>query len=71
MTQILQINWLTQDSIEFKLIAKNELCDYETQGIAVNKYPNMDPEIDEDANGMAYPVIEYQVIDGGNYLVSE
>ncbi len=68
MTQSLQVNWLTGDSIEFKLLAENGLCDYEFQGIAVNEYPYMDPEIDEDENSVSYPAIAYQVIDGGQLL---
>ena len=65
VSQDLEVNWLTEDTIEFKLLSKNELCDYGFEGIAINKYPKMDSEIDEDENGNSYPAVQYEVIDGG------
>jgi hypothetical protein len=52
---------INDDEIEFKYIVENKIlkCKQQINGIAINKYPEMDPELDEDEEGFGYPVIEY------------
>jgi hypothetical protein len=57
--QRLGVTWLTNDSIEFRLLSEDDICDTDYWGNAENNYPDMDPELDEDENGEPYPASEY------------
>lgn len=57
--QTLGVTWLTKDSIEFRLLSEDDLCDTDYWGNAKNNYADMDPETDEDENGEAYFASEY------------
>jgi hypothetical protein len=57
--QMLGVTWLTNDSIEFRLLSEDDLCDTDYWGYAKNIYPDMDPESDEDENGESYSASEY------------
>jgi hypothetical protein len=57
--QRLGVTWLTSDSIEFRLLSEDELCDTDYWGNAKNKYADMDPESDEDETGESYLSSEY------------
>ncbi len=62
--QTLKVNWLTKDSLEFELSTETELCNYEQSGTAATAR-GLNVEIDEDEYGMAYPALEYFVVEGG------
>jgi hypothetical protein len=57
--QRLGVTWVTSDSIEFRLLSEDELCDTDYWGHAKNKYADMDPESDEDETGDSYLASEY------------
>jgi hypothetical protein len=57
--QRLGITWLTNDSIEFRLLSEDDLCGTDYWGNAKNQYADMDPESDEDENGESYSASEY------------
>jgi hypothetical protein len=57
--QKLGVTWLTNDSIEFRLLSEDDICDTNYWGTAKNNYPDMDPESDEDENGESYLASEY------------
>lgn len=57
--QRLGVTWLTSDSIEFRLLSEDDICDTDYWGTAKNNYPDMDPESDEDENGESYLASEY------------
>lgn len=57
--QRLGVTWLTSDSIEFRLLSEDDLCDTDYWGNAKNKYADMDPESDEDETGESYLASEY------------
>jgi hypothetical protein len=57
--QRLGVTWVTNDSVEFRLFSEDELCDTDYWGNAKNKYPDMDPESDEDETGESYLASEY------------
>jgi hypothetical protein len=57
--QKLGVTWLTNDSIEFRLLSEDDICDTNYWGTAKNNYPDMDPESDEDENGVSYLASEY------------
>lgn len=59
VTQKLGVTWLTKDSIEFRLLSEDDICDTNYWGTAKKNYPNQDPESDEDENGVSYPASEY------------
>ena len=65
LMQSLEVNWLSEDSIQFRLISENLLCHYKISGIAVKKLVDQDKETDENSEGVAYSAIVYAVIDGG------
>ncbi|MFN5168931.1 MAG: hypothetical protein ACK5DD_04860 [Cyclobacteriaceae bacterium] len=67
--QKLGVTWLTNDSIEFRLLSEDGICDTDYWGSAKNNYPDMDPELDEDENGEAYPASEY-VTEQATYSLS-
>lgn len=56
--QLLGVNFLTDTSIQFKIII-NYSDIYKIEGVASRSSVSMDPEIDEDEEGIAYPSIEY------------
>ena len=66
--QRLGVTWLTNDSIEFRLISEDGICDTGYWGNAKNNHPGMDPESDEDENGDSYPSSEY-VKDNDSYTL--
>ncbi len=57
----LTVTWLSSDTVEFEIKSENmsTACERTLRGLAVNHYPDGDPEIDEDEEGNAYPAIEY------------
>jgi hypothetical protein len=57
--QKLGVTWLTNDSIEFRLLSIDDICNTSYWGTAKNNYPDMDPESDEDENGESYLASEY------------
>lgn len=57
--QKLGVTWLTNDSIEFRLLSEDDICGTNYWGTAKNNYPDMDPESDEDENGESYLASEY------------
>lgn len=57
--QTLAVSWIKPDSIEFRLLTEDQLCDTEYWGNAINKFPGSDGEIDEDDNNEAYASVEY------------
>lgn len=59
-TQKLGINWITADSIEYRLRTEDALCETDYSGSAKNKFPEGDAESDEDENGDSYFVTEYR-----------
>lgn len=40
VNQVLFVNWLSKDTIKFRLVSDNDLCNNEHTGIAVNDYPD-------------------------------
>jgi hypothetical protein len=66
--QKLGVTWLTNDSIEFRLLSVDDICDTNYWGTAKNNYPGMDPESDEDENGESYLAYEY-VTETDTYLL--
>jgi hypothetical protein len=61
LKQTVELSRITKTEIRFKLISENKFrgqMNY-TAGTAKNIYIDYDPEIDEDEEGMAYPVNEY------------
>lgn len=66
--QTLGVTWLTNDSIEFRLLSEDELCNTDYWGKAKNKYADMDPESDEDETGESYQASEY-VTEEKTYLL--
>jgi hypothetical protein len=62
LCQTLTLKFSNSDSlVHFNLVSKNlkQNISNSISGIAVNNYPNQNPEIDEDKNGIAYPSSEY------------
>ncbi|MCE2936107.1 MAG: hypothetical protein ACK5V5_09370 [Cyclobacteriaceae bacterium] len=59
LKQRLGVTWLTNDSIEFRLLSQDDICDTNYWGTAKDNYSDMDPESDEDENGESYPASEY------------
>jgi len=59
--QRLGVTWVTSDSIKFRLLSEDQLCDTDYWGNAKNKYADMDPESDEDETGESYLASEYVV----------
>ena len=59
LRQRLGVSWLTNDSIEFRLLTEEDLCDTQYSGNAKNKFADMDPESDEDETGESYLASEY------------
>jgi hypothetical protein len=59
--QILGVNYKGENIIEFslKLEKKDGSCKVNFQGEAKNKNENLDPELDEDEEGIAYPSNEF------------
>lgn len=66
--QRLGVTWLANDSIEFRLLSEDELCDTDYWGNAKNKFADMDPESDEDETGESYLASEY-VTERETYLL--
>jgi hypothetical protein len=58
---LLNISWINDDSVQFLIESKKESCPAKYEGLAVNLYPDADPEIAEDENGEAYPVVGYML----------
>ena len=58
-TQTLAVSWITDDSIEFRLVTDNDLCGTDYWGNAKNTNRDTDPELDEDENGDSYLAAEY------------
>ncbi|MEQ9007066.1 MAG: hypothetical protein RLP12_04215, partial [Ekhidna sp.] len=48
-----------------RLYHESQLCTYEQEGLAINKYPGMDGESDEGENGTMYFSTEYEVTEEG------
>lgn len=67
--QRLGVTWVTNDSIEFRLLTEDGICDTGYWGNAKNQNADMDPETDEDENGDSYPASEY-VIEQKTYSLS-
>ena len=66
--QTLKIVYISDSSIWFNVDYEYIIGGDEFEGTAINPYPNMDPEIDEDNDGLAYPATQYLVeIDSFNY----
>lgn len=63
--QTLEVTWLTNDSIEWKIFAESMLCTYEEYGTAALK---QGAEVDEDENGVSYLTSEYEVVDAGKLV---
>jgi len=59
VTQKLGVNILKPDSIEFFLVTKEGSCSTHYRGTAINLYPDMDGEFDEDENGEGYAATEF------------
>ena len=57
--QRLGIDWLTNDSIEFRLLTEDGICDTDYWGNAKNENADLDPETDENENGDSYAASEY------------
>lgn len=66
--QVIGITKLKNNSIKYHLLTNTLPCDTEYWGIAIDNYADMDPETDEDENGM-YPSREY-VSEKSEYIVS-
>jgi hypothetical protein len=71
VSQRLGITMLTNDSIDFRLLTEDNLCDTEYWGKARNFYPDGDPEIDEDDTNEAYEVSEFILEDSFKLSKSE
>lgn len=59
--QRLGITWLTDNSIEFRLMTDDDICGTDYWGSAKDNNVNMDPEMDEDENGDTYAASEYSI----------
>lgn len=59
LQQYLELSWLNEKTISFKLVSKNMKRKQESKIEGVAKLKNGDIEIDEDAEGNAFPVNEY------------
>ncbi|KYP15499.1 MAG: hypothetical protein A1D16_08385 [Flavihumibacter sp. CACIAM 22H1] len=59
--QEIKIDFLDNNRIDFKYVTKNNIkqCVDTIQGVALNKHPDSDPELDNDEEGFGYPSIEY------------
>lgn len=59
--QTLGVNYKGENLIEFTLNfeKKDGSCKVNVQGVAKNKNENLDPELDEDEEGIAYPSNEF------------
>lgn len=68
LKQRLGVSWLTNDSIAFRLLTEDDICDTQYWGTAKNKYADMDPESDEDETGESYLSSEY-VTEEETYLL--
>lgn len=68
--QKLKITSKSENEIYFEYTIRNtaENCEITLKGNAVNKNPEMDPELDEDEEGVAYPSIQYIYENGDCYL---
>ena len=53
-SQILAINWISKDSIEYIIDYENQLCDGFCKGIAVSKYSEKDQNTEEDSSFIEY-----------------
>ncbi|MFL5763989.1 MAG: hypothetical protein ACJ77K_08620 [Bacteroidia bacterium] len=64
--EILGVNFIKDNEIEFmgRFKRKDRSCITDFNGKAKNSNANMDPEIDEDEDGNAYPSAEYLFEDG-------
>jgi hypothetical protein len=58
----------TQIDFLYEIRNKKRDCFVTYSGIALNEYPDNDPELDEDEEGFGYPVIEY-VYDNENGII--
>ena len=61
LKQEIRITYKEKNKIEFEYYVSNRGtgCKNTFNGTAVNKYPDADPELDEDKEGFGYPVLEY------------
>ncbi|MFI1742969.1 hypothetical protein [Thalassobellus sediminis] len=66
--QLIGINFIAKDSIDYYLSSETMPCDTEYYGKAINKNYGLDSEIDEDENGVSYPSNEYS-IDQKDYVI--
>ncbi|WGH75642.1 hypothetical protein P8625_00325 [Tenacibaculum tangerinum] len=57
--QLIGINFITKDSIDYYLSSETMPCDTEYYGKAFNQNYGLDSEVDEDENGISYPSNEY------------
>ncbi|MCM8569854.1 hypothetical protein NE848_10715 [Gramella jeungdoensis] len=57
--QLIGINFIAKDSIGYYLISESLPCDTEYHGKAFNQNYGLDPEIDEDEDGISYPAFQY------------
>lgn len=64
-SQTIDIHWISDDSINYRLYHESQLCTYEQEGLAINKYPGMDGESDEGEDGTMYFSTEYEVTEEG------
>lgn len=57
-TQELLINWISKDSIDYKIIFSNQLCEGECVGLAINQNSKKETEINN-YKGDVYPELSY------------
>ena len=57
--QRIKLNFISNDSISYFLKTETSTCNAEFHGRAFNPNLGMDPEIDEDEQGLSYPSAEY------------
>ena len=67
--QRLAVNWIGKDSIDYLFESDYETCSTNYSGVAVNPYPNMDYEMDEDDTGISYPAIQF-IDDNDHYWMN-
>lgn len=69
--QILGVNFATEYEIEFtsQFIKKDGSCNFQMKGRAKNINKDLDPELDEDEDGLAYPSNEF-IFEEGKCITS-